>query len=308
MMVKRKKGLLQRCREHWQLLLFMLPPMIYLIIFKYIPMFGIQLAFKKFQIAKGIWGSPWVGFYNFQKFFQSFYFERVLRNTLTVSFYSLIAGFPLPIIIALSLNVIERGRFKKAVETILYMPHFISTVVLVGILFQILNIRIGIYGTIFRSITGHNPVDILASAKSFVHLYVWSGIWQNMGWDTIIYTAALSSVDPELHEAAQIDGANRFQRVINIDLPCILPTAAILLIMSCGHIMSIGFEKVYIMQNDANLVYSEVISTYSYKVGLSGQADFGRSTAISLFNSIINMCMLLFVNQITKRLNSTSLF
>lgn len=298
----------QQCIKKWQLLAFMAIPFIYLIVYKYIPMFGIQLAFRKFTLKDGIWGSPWVGLRNFTDFFSSYYFERVIKNTIRISFYSLFAGFPLPIIVSLALNALEKPKLKKTIETVIYMPHFISTVVLVSIIFQFFNIRIGVYGNVVRNLTGDYAVDILAKADSFPHLYVWSGIWQNLGWDTIIYTAALSAVDMELHEAAEIDGANRFQRVLHIDLPTIIPTMAILLILNSGHIMSVGFEKVFLMQTDANLILSEVISTYSYKIGMTGGFDFSYSTAISLFNSVINMLMLVFVNRIVSAISSTSLF
>lgn len=298
----------QQCLKKWQLLAFIAIPLVYLIIYKYIPMFGIQLAFRDYKLKDGIWNSRWVGLQNFKDFFSSYYFGRVIKNTLLISFYALFAGFPMPVIIALALNTMEMPKLKKGIETLIYMPHFISTVVLVSILFQFFNVRIGVYGNVIRKLTGNYAVDILAKATTFPHMYVWSGIWQNLGWDTIIYTAALSSVDMELHEAAEIDGASRFQRVLHIDLPTIIPTMAILLILNSGHIMSVGFEKVYLMQTDTNLILSEVISTYSYKIGLTGSFDFSYSTAISLFNSVVNMLMLLFVNRIVRAVSSTSLF
>lgn len=303
-----KKGLRRRIYEHRQLYLFLLLPLAYLIIFSYIPMAGVQIAFRKYNIRGGIWHSPWVGWDNFSRFFNSYMFERVLVNTLTLSFYGLIAGFPLPILFALCLNVMRSQRFKKAVQMVTYAPHFISTTVLVGMMMALLNPRNGLYGTICFALTGNYPMDPFGSAEAFKHLYVWSDIWQSMGWNAIIYIAALSGVDMELHEAAQIDGASRFQRMIHIDLMSILPTASIMLILSAGNIMSIGFEKVYLMQNDINLRASEIISTYVYKVGLTGNSDFSYSTAIGLFNSVVNMLILLLVNGVTRRLSSTSLF
>lgn len=304
----RRKRLLRRIYDHRQLYLFLLLPVVYLIIFSYIPMAGVQIAFRKYKITGGIWNSPWIGFDNFTRFFSSYMFERVITNTLTLSFYGLIAGFPLPILFALCLNVMRNQRFKKAVQLVTYAPHFISTTVLVGMLMAVLNPRNGLYGTLYFALTGSYPMDLFSSADAFKHLYVWSDIWQSMGWNAIIYIAALSGVDMELHEAAQIDGASRFQRMIHIDLMSILPTASIMLILSAGNIMSVGFEKVYLMQNDINLRASEIISTYVYKVGLTGTTDFSYSTAIGLFNSVVNMLILLLVNGVTRRLSGSGLF
>ena len=303
----RIKKYLHRMYLHRQLYLFLVIPLAYLVIFKYIPMAGIQIAFRKFSIRKGIWGSPWVGFANFTRFFSTYMFGRVVKNTLTLSAYSIFAGFPVPILFALLLNVMRGRAFKKTVQMVTYAPHFISTTVLVGMIMALFSSRTGMYGALHFAITGTYPADIFGKVNAFSHLYVWSGIWQNMGWGAIIYIAALSGVDMQLHEAAQIDGASRFKRVIHIDLPCILPTAAIMLIMRAGSVMSIGFEKVYLMQNSVNLSASEIISTYVYKVGLQ-DSDFSYSTAIGLFNSVINLALLLVVNSITKRLSSTSLF
>lgn len=308
--VPRKRGrLAKRIFSCWQLYLFLLLPLVYLIVFCYGPMTGLQIAFKKFRAADGIWGSSWVGFDQFTKFFNSYMFGRVLRNTVAVSLYSLIAGFPMPIILALILNSLRGDRYRKVAQTITYLPYFISTVVLVGILTQMLNPRVGLVANLYRMFTDSEMPNLMASPSAFPHLYVWSGVWQSMGYNSIIYIAALANTDPELHEAAEVDGASRFQRILHIDLPTILPTASILLIMNCGNIMNVGFEKVYLMQNNINLEASEVISTYVYKVGLgSTVTDFSYATAIGLFNSIINLVMILFVNTITKRLNGNSLF
>ena len=306
-MRQRGKGLAHQLYVHRQLYLFLLLPLAYLIIFHYVPMAGAQIAFRKFNIRKGIWDSPWVGLANFERFFSTYMFGRVLKNTLLLSFYSLFAGFPIPILFALLLNMMRSERYKKVVQMVTYAPHFISVTVLVGIMMQVLNCRTGIYGTFVYTLTGSYPADIFGQSNAFSHLYVWSGIWQNTGWSAIIYIAALSGVDPQLHEAAQIDGASRLQRMVHIDFPSILPTASIMLIMRAGNVMSIGFEKVYLMQNDINLSVSETISTYVYKVGLV-DANFSYSTAIGLFNSVVNLTLLLVVNQITKRLSSTSLF
>ena len=301
----------QTCRR-WQLYLFLIVPIAWLIIFHYVPMVGVQIAFRDFMPRKGIWGSNWVGMKHLITFFKSFYCARTITNTVVISLYSLCCSFPLAIIFALMMNIIVNPKFKKAVQTITYMPHFISTVVLVGMLSQVFNPVTGLYGNIFRLFApGEYPPDILAKPDTFRHMYVWSGIWQNLGWNTIIYMAALSGVDPELHEAAQIDGATRLKRVWYIDLPVLLPTASILLIMNAGSIMSVGFEKVYLMQNSLNLVQSEVISTYVYKVGLGGTTNqLSFSAAIGLFNNVINGLLLVTVNFLSKKLSdgNNSLF
>ena len=297
-------------KRHWQAYLFLLIPLIWLIVFRYVPMAGVQIAFKKFKPRLGIWDSPWVGFDQFIKFFTSYQFERVLPNTIKLSFYGLVAGFPLPILLALCLNATTNLRYKKFVQTLLYIPHFISTVVLVGMILQIFNTRVGVYGYLGRLLTGVTPDDILGYPSVFPHMYVWSGVWQSMGWSSIIYVACLSSVDQEQHEAAEIDGASRFSRCIHIDFPAILPTATILLIMNAGSIMNVGFEKIYLMQNPLNLATSEVISTYVYKVSMvaGGSNDYSYATAIDLFNSIVNMTLLVTVNFVSRRVGGSSLW
>ena len=242
----RKAALGKRIAQHWQLYVFLFLPLVYLLVFQYYPMLGIQIAFKKYSAKLGIWGSPWVGFRYFEKFFNSSMFGRVIGNTVGISLYSLLASFPLPIVFALMLNVMRNQRYKKFVQTITYMPHFISTVVLVGMLMQLLNPMMGLYGKVYGVLNnGAMPGDPFASPDVFPHLYVWSGIWQNFGWDSIIYMAALAAVSPELHEAAQMDGASRWQRVLHVDLPALLPTAIIMLILRTGSIMTIGFEKIF---------------------------------------------------------------
>ena len=289
--------------------LFLLPAVVYILIFAYYPMFGVQIAFRNYQPRGGIWNSPWVGLKHFEKFFKSYQFSRVITNTLAISFYSLFASFPLSIIMALCINVVRNPKFKKMVQTITYMPHFISVVVLVGMITQMFNPVMGMYGTVYRLLGGEGyPKDILTNAGAFRHMYVWSGIWQNLGWNTIIYISALSSVDPELHEAAEIDGASRLKRMIYIDFPVLIPTAAIMLIMNAGSIMSVGFEKTYLMQNNTNLIASEVISTYVYKTGMSrGTTQFSYASAIGLFNSLVNCFMLVIFNTLSNKLSRGSL-
>lgn len=288
--------------------MFLIIPVAYILIFAYYPMLGIQIAFKKYSVAGGIWGSKWVGFSNFTKFFKSYQFQRTLVNTLRLSAYSLFFGFPLPIIFALLANTITSTTYKKVVQTIVNLPHFISVVVLVSMVNQVFGSRTGLYGIICYALSGDYPPDLFASAQNFQHFYIWSGVWQNFGWGAIIYIAALTAVSPDLHEAAEIDGASRVQRVIHIDFPAILPTVVIMLILRTGQIMNIGFEKTFLMQNSLNLAMSEVISTYVYKQGLTGKMDFSYSTAINLFNSVINMILIVSVNWISRRVGETSLW
>jgi len=305
-----KKPLIRRVVNCWQLYLFLLIPVVWVIVFSYVPMVGVQIAFRNYNFRDGIWGSPWVGFAQFTRFFNSFQFWRIVPNTFILSFYSLVAGFPLPIIFALCLNALRVKWFKKSVQTITYMPFFISTVVIVGILMRVFDSRSGLYAGFSVMFTGSTPRDLFGMASAFRHLFVWSSIWQNLGWNSIIYLAALSSVSPELHEAAEVDGATRFQRVLHVDFPAIVPTMAILLILNSGSIMSVGFERVFLMQNNLNLVNSEVIATYVFKVGIagSGLTNHSYAAAIGLFNSVINMTMLVLVNWISKRVSKNSLW
>lgn len=299
----------KKIRARWQLYLLLFLPLAYIIVFAYIPMSGLIIAFKDYDFRKGIFDSPWVGLKHFQNFFQSYKFKLVLKNTLTLSIYSLAVSFPIPIVFALLLNSMRNRRYAKLIQTVTYVPHFISTVIIVGLLTQILSNRTGIYGTIYTLITGETGPNILASGPLFKHIYVWSGVWQNMGYNAIIYIAALAGVDTSLHEAAMIDGATKVQRIRYIDFPTILPTATIMLILAVGQIMNLGYEKVLLMQNDLNLNYSEIISTYVYKVGLaSGITNFSLSAAISMFNSVINFILLLTVNKITKKLSGSGIF
>lgn len=303
-----KRKVFRRILARWQLYLFLLVPLIWLLVFQYVPMSGLALAFKKYMPRLGIWGSPWVGMANFTKFFRSIKFTQVLSNTLTLSLYSLVV-FPIPILFALMLNAMLGRRYKKVVQTVTYIPYFISTVVMVSLLFQVLDYRTGFYGSIYMLLTGKTAPNILAKGAYFKHLYVWSGVWQSTGYNSIVYIAALSSVDQELHEAAMIDGATRFQRVIHVDVPTILPTASIMLVLAIGNIMNVGFEKTLLMQNNLNMNYSEIISTYVYKVGLaSGITDFSLSTAIGMFNSVVNFILLIAANFCSKKIGGSGIF
>ncbi len=309
-MKSQRKSLSFILKRYGQLYLFLLVPVAYIIIFKYVPMLGVQLAFKNFKYNLGIWGSPWVGFKNFNRFFSSYMFSRVLTNTVRIAVVSLLFQIPFPIIFALLLNSVNAGRYKKVVQTVTYVPHFISTVVVVGILMQTFNPNVGIYGVMYKALIGVKPPDPLANPNTFLPLYVGSNVWKTFGWNSIVYLAALTNVSPELYEAAEIDGATRLQRVFYVEIPAIVPIFVINLILSCGKIMNVGFQQVYLMQNDLNLRVSEVISTYVYKQGLGNgsKSDYAYSTAVDLFNSVINLALVISVNRISKKVSETSLW
>lgn len=290
----------------WQLYVLLLPTLVYIAIFCYGPMYGILMAFKDYKMAKGIWGSPWVGLKHFTRFFNMPRSGEIIRNTFALAIYQLLASFPLPIVLALSMNALNGQRFKRVVQTVTYAPHFISTVVVVGMLSVFLSPSTGVVNSIIKALGG-SPVFFLGRADLFPSLYVWSGVWQSMGWNSIIYLAALSGVDPGLHEAAIVDGATKFQRVMRIDFFMILPTITTLAILNAGKILTIGFEKVYLMQNSLNTSSSEVISTYVYKRGMVN-GEFSFSTAVGLFNSVVNLAMLVIVNTISRRVSETSLW
>lgn len=296
----------KQMKANYFLYLFLLPATVYLLLFCYWPMYGIQIAFKDFKSFLGVNGSPWVGLKHFGNFFNSPRFALMLGNTLAISVYSLLAGFPLPIILALLLNYTPNMKMKRFVQTASYAPHFVSVVVLAGMINVFFSPTTGFVNNILASL-GFEKIFFLGDPKWFRHLYVWSGVWQSTGWGSIIYLAALAGVSPELHEAAVIDGANKLQRIWNIDIPSIVPTMVILLIMSFGSLMNVGYEKVYLLQNDLNLATSETISTYTYKIGLqSGQYSY--STAIGLFNNVVNFTLLLVVNKVSKVLSGSSLW
>ena len=298
----------RRITRNWGLYLLLLPSLVLLVMFAYKPMYGIIIAFKDYKNSLGIMGSPWSDplFKNFMRFFNSFQCKTTIRNTLWLSLYSMLAGFPIPIMLALMINQITAKRFRKGFQTILYLPHFISTVVMVGLLLIWLSPSTGLIGTIYR-IFGKEAPNPLGMASAFPSLYVWSDVWQHAGWDSIIFLAALSSIDPTLYEAATVDGASRWQKLCYIDLPLILPTACIMLILRAGNLMNVGFEKVFLMQNDLNMQTSEVIATYVYKMGLKNN-QYAVSTAVNLFNNVINFVLLVLVNGVTRKLGDTSLW
>ena len=303
--MKKQNQLMTRIWKSRDYYLMLLPAIIYVILFNYAPMYGLQIAFKNYKVALGVAGSPWIGLRNFTDFFQSYYFVTLLKNTLLLSLYSLIVGFPIPIIIALILNEIK-GKFKNVTQTILYAPHFISLVVLVSILNSMLSPSQGVVNTILEML-GLERNYFMANPNYFRHIYVWSGVWQGMGWGAIIYLAALSGVDPALHEAADIDGATRLQKIIHINIPVIMPTIIIMLILQMGKIASVGYEKVYLMQNSMNMETSEIISTYVYKRGILN-SNYSFSAAVGLFNNVINVILVLIANQVSKKVSETSLF
>ena len=287
-------------KKNYHLYLLIAPAVILTIIFKYIPMYGAVIAFKDFSTIKGILGSDWVGVDNFTKFLSSPNFADIFMNTLKLSFFGLIIGFPVPIILALMLNQLRRAAVKKNIQLVLYAPNFISVVVIVGMVFIFLS-PTGPINQLVSFITG-KPLMFMSNPDYFRSIYIISGIWQAAGWSSIIYVAALANVDPELHNAATIDGANILQRMIHIDLPTLKPLMAVTFILAAGGIMSIGFEKAYLMQTSMNLPSSEILPTYVYKVGLQA-GDYAYSTAVGLFNSVINVILLFVVNKIVKKLN-----
>ena len=293
-------------REHWVLYALLSVPLAVTIIFHYIPMVGVLMAFENYRPNRGIFHSKWIGLENFSKFVRNPIFWKLIRNTLSISVYSLLAGFPMPIILAIALNELRSQKLKKIIQTVTYAPHFISTVVMVGILFQLMDYNNGPLNTILYSL-GRPRINFLGEPALFSSIYVWSGVWQGMGYSAILYLAAISGIDPQLYEAAIIDGANKAQRVLHVDLPGIAPTVTIQLIMSIGGLLSVGYEKIYLMQNSLNISVSEVISTYVYKIGLE-QAQYGMSATIGLFNSIINFILLAMANWLSRRISETSLW
>lgn len=297
----KKKSLWFYLKKDRQLLLIILVPLAYVIVFSYVPMYGVQIAFKDFIATKGIWRSPWVGLKHLRQFFNSYNFGNVLFNTLGLSLYSLVAGFPMPILLALSLNHAGNRLFKKSVQMITYAPHFISTVVIVGIVLQLLDPRYGLVNAVIRRLGG-SSVDFMGIPQLFSTIYVVSGIWQNMGYNSIVYIATLSGIDPALYEAAEIDGASAFRKMLHIDIPGLLPTAVMLLILSTGSIVSVGFEKVFLLQNAVNMQFSEVISTYVYKVGLAASVvNYSSASAIGLFQSVVGFILVVSVNRVASR-------
>ncbi|TYP78172.1 putative aldouronate transport system permease protein [Paenibacillus methanolicus] len=296
---------LARIGRNWGLYLLLLPAVTLLICFTYKPMYGVVIAFKDFSPALGISGSPWAGLKYFEKYFHSYQFAVTIKNTLVISLYSFVL-FPIPIIFALLVNQMRQNYFKRVFQTVTYMPHFISTVVMVGLMMILLSPGNGLIGHLY-GLFGAEAPNVMGSAGLFSSVYVWSDVWQHTGWDSIIYIAALSAVDPSLYEAATVDGASRWQKIRYIDIPMLIPTAITLLILRVGGLLGVGFEKAYLMQNNLNISGSEVISTYVYKIGLLS-AQYSFSSAINLFNTIINFVLLILVNWVSRRYSGQSLW
>jgi len=298
----------KRICRHWQLYLVILIPVVLVAMFSYGPMYGVQIAFRDYKVRMGFWDSPWVGMKQFNQFFGTANFMRLVTNTLSISLYSLIAGFPIPILLALMLNEASNRKFTRTVQMVTYAPHFISIVVMASIIrLFVTSAPNGIINNFLALVGATERIDFLAKPGYFQTIYVWSGIWQNMGYNSIIYLAALSAIDISLHEAAIVDGASKVRRIWHIDIPGIMPTIIILLILNFGFLMNVGFEKVFLLQNDLNMPKSDIISTYVYRMGLE-KAQYSFSTAIGLFNSVINTTLLVLVNWIAGRLSDTSLF
>lgn len=303
--MKRSIGLKYLIRN-WELYAFMLPALVYLALYCYYPMYGVQIAFKDYRITQGISGSEWVGIKHFINFLGNPTSRALISNTIVISVYSLIIGFPLPIMFSLMLNEIRHNNYRKIIQTVSYAPHFISIVVMVSMLNLFLDKNSGIINKMIV-LLGGDAINFMTRAYMFPSIYVFSGIWQNLGWSSVIYMSALSGIDPELHEAAMIDGATRLKRIYHINFKGILPTVTILLILQTGNLMTVGFEKSFLMQNPFNLERSEIISTFVYKMGLQYR-QYSFSTAIGLFNSIINMILLFSVNALANRINDSGLW
>ena len=303
----KKRGPMKRSLiKYWDLYLLTLPVLVWLIVFKYKPMYGAVIAFQNFSPSRGVMGSPWVGFAHFERFFRAYNFTDILSNTVLLAFFQLILAFPMPILLALVLNEINGKRYKKLVQTVTYAPFFLSTVVMVGLIDAFLYPNSGLINNLVVKLGGKS-VDYMAREEYFRPIFIISHIWKGTGWSSIIYMSALTSIDPQLYEAAKMDGASKLKSMLYVTLPAILPTAIIMLIRDCGSIMDVGFEKVFLMQNDLNLGASEVISTYVYKVGMVN-SQYSYSTAVNLFNSVSNLVMLLAVNKIARSVSETSLW
>ncbi len=312
MQTAKKQKTIQECaklfarnfKRDWQLHLLILYPVLRVLLFSYGPMYGVQIAFRDYRPLAGITGSEWVGLQWFQEFLTSFNFLTILKNTVVLSVFSMLVNFPLPVIFALILNALRGEKFKKTAQTISYVPHFISTAVIISIVTMVLSPTSGIYGSLYRLLGGEGyPTDFRGLADTFRPIYIFSGTWATLGWNSILYTSALSSVSMELHEAAMIDGASRFKRILYVDIPAIAPTIAIRLILAMGSLIGVGFEKAYMLQTNLNLEVSEVISTYVFKKGFSSFRMYSYSTAVGLFETAINVTLLLIVNKIAKKVS-----
>ena len=303
--VSKKGNIWHRVYSDRALYLLLLPSFIIMFIFTYLPMYGVVIAFKDFTPAKGIMGSSWAGFKYFKQYFNSFQFWPTIKNTLILSIYSIVVTFPLPIVLALICNQMRTGKFKKVFQVSTYLPHFISTVVMCGMIILFLSPSSGVIAKLL-SLIGIQMPNVMGSAGAFPRVYVWTEVWQHLGWDSILYIAALAAIDPSLYEAATMDGASKWQKMLKIDIPLLMPTATVMFILRMGSVMNVGFEKVYLLQNNLNTASSEIISTYVYKMGLVS-SQYSLSSAIGLFNNLINLILLVTVNYISKKMSDTSL-
>ena len=303
--VSKKGNIWHRVYSDRALYLLLLPSFIIMFIFTYLPMYGVVIAFKDFTPARGIMGSSWAGFKYFKQYFNSFQFWPTIKNTLILSIYSIVVTFPLPIVLALICNQMRTGKFKKVFQVSTYLPHFISTVVMCGMIILFLSPSSGVIAKLL-SLIGIQMPNVMGSAGAFPSVYVWTEVWQHLGWDSILYIAALAAIDPSLYEAATMDGASKWQKMLKIDIPLLMPTATVMFILRMGSVMNVGFEKVYLLQNNLNTASSEIISTYVYKMGLVS-SQYSLSSAIGLFNNLINLILLVTVNYISKKMSDTSL-
>lgn len=295
-------------KKAWPLYLLLLPALIYIIMFKYAPMYGAIIAFKDYKVKDGIWGSAWVGLKWFQKFFSYYDCWTLIKNTLRISIYNIVVSLGVAIVLSLMINCVRSKKLKGVVSTVTYMPHFISTVVLVGLIIRFLNPSLGALSKLIQAFGGTDR-DLMGIPSAVPHIYVWSDVWQNAGWNTVLYLSALTAVDPQLHEAGIVDGATRFQRVLYIDIPAIIPTIIICLIMNMGAVLAVGADKMLLMQNDLNRSTTEVISTYVYNKGIaSANPQYSYASAIGLLNSVISFILIVVTNQISKKATDTSLF
>ena len=292
--------------QDWQLYLMLLLPVVFYLLFKYMPMYGTLIAFKKYSPKRGVSGSPWVGLANFRKFLADPYFYKLLRNTLLINLYCLLLAFPASILFALLLNEVRHPRFRKVVQTVSYLPHFISTVVVCGLIVNFLRTNGGLVNDVIAHLGGER-IPFMNQPESFRSIYVISEIWQHLGWDAIIYIAALTAIDPQLYEAARVEGANRLQQAIHVTLPCIAPTVTIMLILRVGNLMNLGYEKILLLYSGATYETADVISTYVYRRGLL-TADFSYGTAIGLFQAVIALILILLTNSLGKRIGDTNLW
>lgn len=295
-------------RGNYQLYLMILVPFIYIFVFKYLPMYGAQIAFRNYRVNDGILNSEWVGLKHFIRFFSTPHCRQIIKNTFVLALYSQLVSVPIPILLAIGINYCRSGKLKKSVQMISYLPHFLSTVIIVSLISMVFSYQSGLVSNISEILTG-NRIDILNKPANFKHLYVWSDVWQNTGWSSILYVSALAGVDPALHEAAMIDGASKWKRIYHIDLPCILPTVAIMLIMSMGKLLAVGFDKTFMMQNPTNLGVSEVLSTFEYKRGIAASIpDYSYPAAIGLTTSLVTFILVMVSNKLSQKLSGYGLW